>query len=43
MSEAKKWDDLFEEASQEVLRWRRKNKKATLTLLSRKLVSERET
>ena len=31
MSESKNWDDLFEEASQEVLRWRRKHKKATLT------------
>lgn len=31
MSESKKWDDLYEEASQEVLRWREKHKKATLT------------
>ena len=31
MSGSKKWDDLFEEASEEVLRWRRKHKKATLT------------
>ena len=31
MSDQKKWDDLYEEASQEVLQWRRKHKKATLT------------
>ena len=31
MSKNKKWDDLYEEASREVLRWRRKHKKATLT------------
>jgi uncharacterized protein with PIN domain len=31
MSGQTKWDDLYEEASQEVLRWRRKHKKATLT------------
>ena len=31
MSGSKKWDDLFNEASQEVQRWRRKHKKATLT------------
>ena len=31
MSSQKKWDELYEEASQEVLSWRRKHKKATLT------------
>lgn len=31
MSERKKWDELYEEASQEVLSWRRQHKKATLT------------
>jgi uncharacterized protein with PIN domain len=31
MSGQKKWGELYEEASQEVLRWRRKHKKATLT------------
>ena len=31
MNSQKKWDELYEEASQEVLRWRRKHKKATLT------------
>ena len=31
MSDQKKWDELYEEASGEVLRWRRKHKKATLT------------
>ena len=31
MSGRKKWDDLYEEASQEVLSWRQKHKKATLT------------
>ena len=28
MSNQKKWDELYEEASQEVQRWRRKHKKA---------------
>jgi hypothetical protein len=31
MSNRKRWDDLFVEASQEVESWRRKHKKATLT------------
>ena len=31
MSERKKWDELSEEASREVLRWRKKHKRATLT------------
>jgi ribosomal protein S27AE len=31
MSSQKKWDELYEEASQEILSWRRKHKKATLT------------
>lgn len=31
MSKQKKWADLYEEASQEVLSWRRKHKNATLT------------
>ena len=31
MSKHKKWDELYEEASREVLRWRRQHKKATLT------------
>lgn len=31
MSGLKKWDELYEEASREVLGWRRKQKKATLT------------
>lgn len=31
MSGSKKWDDLYEEASQEVLRWRRQHRKASLT------------
>jgi RNase P subunit RPR2 len=31
MSERKKWDDLYEEASRKVLRWRQEHKKATLT------------
>lgn len=31
MSAQKKWDELYEEASQEVLRWRRKHRKATMT------------
>lgn len=31
MSGQKKWDDLYEEASGAVLRWRREHKKATLT------------
>jgi hypothetical protein len=31
MSEQKKWDELFEEASGGVLSWRRKHKKATLS------------
>jgi len=31
MGKQKKWDELYEEASQEVLRWRRQHKKATLT------------
>ena len=31
MRRKKKWDDLYKEASREVRRWRRKNKKATLT------------
>lgn len=31
MSDQKKWDELYEEASREVQRWRQKHKKATLT------------
>ena len=33
MSEKKKknWDELYEEASREVMRWRKKHKRATLT------------
>lgn len=31
MSKRTKWDELYEEASREVLRWRRQHKKATLT------------
>jgi len=31
MSKQKKWDELYEEASREVLRWRQQHKKATLT------------
>jgi len=31
MSGQKNWDELYEEASREVQRWRRKHKKATLT------------
>ena len=31
MSGQTKWDELYEEASREVLRWRRKHKRATLT------------
>jgi uncharacterized protein with PIN domain len=31
MSDRKQWDELYEEANREVQRWRRKNKKATLT------------
>lgn len=31
MGKQKKWDNLYEEASREVLRWRRQHKKATLT------------
>lgn len=31
MSGQKRWDELYEEASREVVRWRRKHKKATLT------------
>jgi uncharacterized protein with PIN domain len=31
MSERKKWDQLYEEASREVMRWRKKHKRATLT------------
>ena len=31
MGDRKKWDELYEEASREVLKWRRKHKKATLT------------
>ena len=31
MGKKKKWDDLYEEASREVMRWRRRHKKATMT------------
>lgn len=31
MSGQRKWDELYQEASREVVRWRRKHKKATLT------------
>ena len=31
MNESKKWDQLYEEASREVMRWRKKHKRATLT------------
>ena len=31
MSEKQKWDELYEEATREVQRWRQKHKKATLT------------
>ena len=31
MSKRKKWDQLYEEASREVVRWRKKHKRATLT------------
>lgn len=31
MSDQKNWDELYKQASKEVLRWRRKHKRATLT------------
>ena len=31
MGSQKSWDELYKQASQEVVRWRRKNKRATLT------------
>jgi uncharacterized protein with PIN domain len=40
MNGSKKWDNLFEEASQEVRRWRRKHKKATLTEIEDTVDSE---
>lgn len=40
MSESKTWDDLFEEASEEVRRWRQKHKKATLTEIEDTVDSE---
>ena len=40
MSGQKKWDELYEEASREVLRWRRKHKRATLTEIEDTVDSE---
>ncbi len=40
MSGLKKWDELYEEASREVLRWRRKQKKATLTEIEDRVDNE---
>jgi RNase P subunit RPR2 len=40
MSRQNKWDELFEEASQEVLRWRQKHKRATLTEIEETVDSE---
>ena len=40
MSSQKNWDELFEEASQEVLRWRRTHRKATLTEIEDTIDSE---
>ena len=40
MSEQKKWDELYEEASREVLHWRKKHKKATLTEIEDTVDSE---
>ena len=40
MSGQKKWDDLYEEASREVLRWRSKHKRATLTEIEETVDSE---
>lgn len=40
MKKQKNWDELFEEASQEMLHWRQKHKKATLTEIEDTVDSE---
>lgn len=40
IGEKRHWDDLFQEASDEVERWRRANKKATLTEIENTLDGE---
>jgi ribosomal protein S27AE len=40
MRKSKTWDDLFAEASEEVRRWRREHKKATLTEIEDTVDSE---